>query len=127
MLTLKRMVTKISTFYESLSSLPCAKATTTASILSQINPIHTIISHCSRFYFNIIPLRLGLPRGQYFQLKFYMHFSFLPWPVHLILLDVIILIIYGEKLHTVPPPQHFLSPKSKYSPQTSSSHIVPLM
>jgi hypothetical protein len=55
------------------------------SILSQINPIHTISSHLSKIHFNIVHSRLGLPSGL-FPLAFptiaYMYSSSPPFVLH---------------------------------------------
>jgi hypothetical protein len=70
-------------------------------ILSQINPIHTILSYLSKIHFNIVhPLT---SRSSQWSLT-YMHsyafrFSLIraTCPAHRILLDLIILIILGEE------------------------------
>jgi hypothetical protein len=81
------------------------KSPPTVPILSQINPINTIPSYVSKIHFNIV----HLPRSWSFQwsLSFWLSYQYptciphLPiraiCPVHLILFELIILTILGEK------------------------------
>ena len=46
--------------------LPCSEQSADRSVLSQINPVHRLLSHLFNIYFSIIPpLCLGLHNGPY--------------------------------------------------------------
>jgi hypothetical protein len=73
-------------------------------ILSQINPMHSILSYLPKIHFNIVHPRLAFPSGLFpfaFPTNILYAFRFSPiratYPTYLILLGLIILIIFGEE------------------------------
>jgi hypothetical protein len=71
-------------------------------ILGHMNPVHTTPSYVTKIYFNIIPhVRLCLPICLFLR-RPHQNVTFIPillcvLHAHLILLDLIVLIIFGEK------------------------------
>ena len=72
--------------------------------MGQINPIPHIDTYLFKIHYNIIYLRLGLPKGFFAVglpvkiLKELLPSSFrATWPAHLNILDLIILTILGER------------------------------
>jgi hypothetical protein len=86
-------------------SLPCSQETATGPILSQMHQVHTNPSYFSKIHFNVIlqstcSLLTGLfPSGIPTTILYGFHFNPMraTCPVHLILLDLIILIIFDEE------------------------------
>jgi hypothetical protein len=102
-------------FMEPEGSSPFHKSPPLVPILSQIDPVHTIPSYLSKIHFIIVhPLN---------------EFLFSPiratCPAHFILLDLIILIMFDERVQVMkllimqfsPISRHFISLRTKYSPQ----------
>lgn len=66
--------------------LPCSEQSADRSVLSQINPVHRILSHLFNIYFSIIPLYVldftMVPILQVSQPKHCMHLSSPPYMLH---------------------------------------------
>jgi len=90
-----QLVKQLPHFMEPDSPLPFPKRPAACSHPSQINPAHTVLSH----FFNV-DINVALQSVSFswcLTPKFSIHFSFPSCPAHLILLDLITRIKYGEQ------------------------------